>query len=107
MATVIKFLFVAAAAIVAVIVLRPRPAFVIHVRGGKVSVARGKLSRKFLEDCQHLISECNIQHATSRPRATSDFAISGDFTGRTRHISTVSANPLYDSSTDIYHLTKR
>jgi hypothetical protein len=66
MTTILKFLFVAAAVIVAVIVLRPRPAFVIRVRDGKVSVARGKLSRKFLEDCQHLISECNIQHATIR-----------------------------------------
>ena len=66
MAAIIRFLFVAAVVIIAVIVLRPRPAFVIRVRDGKVSVARGKLSRKFLEDCQHLISECNIQYANIR-----------------------------------------
>jgi len=64
MATALKLLLVAAVAIVAVIFLRPRPAFVIRVREGKVSVARGRLSKKLLEDCQHLISESNIRRAT-------------------------------------------
>jgi hypothetical protein len=72
METVIRLILVAAALIGAVIVLRPRPAFVIRVRDGKVSLARGRLSKKFLEDCQNLISECGIPHATIRGFSKAD-----------------------------------
>jgi hypothetical protein len=64
MVVVVEILLVVMAVLVAIIILRPKPRFVIQVREGKVHVERGKVSKKFLHDCQNLISECKVQEAT-------------------------------------------
>ena len=44
--------------------LRPRPEFVIRIREGRAELHRGKVKPGFLEDCQHIATECGISDGT-------------------------------------------
>jgi hypothetical protein len=46
---------------IAVALLWPRPVFVIVIAGDGVRLARGKVPRGFLEECQTLVSECGLR----------------------------------------------
>ena len=60
MGAAVRF-FVAAIVIVAfVIILTPKPAFVIVIKAGRPRVKRGKVSKAFVEDCRKLCSEAGI-----------------------------------------------
>ncbi|MHC4475524.1 MAG: DUF3634 family protein [Planctomycetota bacterium] len=64
MVILVKLLIVAAAVTVAVVFLCPKPRFVIQVAAGKVCIKSSRVPKKFLDDCQNLICECNVQKAT-------------------------------------------
>ncbi len=57
--TVVAGIAVAAA----IVLLRPRPDLVIRVRNGKPMVKKGKVSRRFLGECEQLCGDLKIQSA--------------------------------------------
>jgi hypothetical protein len=61
---VVEFLIVAVIVAAGIVVLCPKPRFVIQVTAGKAHIKSGRVPKKFLDDCQNLISDCNVQKAT-------------------------------------------
>ena len=47
--------------VVLIISLLPKPDILIKIKNGKPKVKRGNVSRLFLQDCERICTDCNIQ----------------------------------------------
>lgn len=66
MSDFITFFVVVAAGAILFVFLRPKPAFVILIRAGKITSYHGKIPRGFKEDCEHLVGELSLKRGTIR-----------------------------------------
>ena len=60
MEAVVRFVIGVIVIVVFVIILMPKPAFVIVIENGRPKVERGKVSKAFVEDCRKLCAEAGI-----------------------------------------------
>ena len=64
-------LIVCLAGLAVYLLLRPRTAFVIHVRAGHGTVRSGRIQSGFVTECERICTECGIDRATVRGCRTS------------------------------------
>ena len=66
MMQIITFIFLVTVVVIIFILLRSKPVFVIAVKAGRIKSSRGKIPKKFMDDCELLVQELNLSHGKIR-----------------------------------------
>jgi hypothetical protein len=55
-----------AGVILRILLIAPRPAFVVELKEGKALVKRGKVQSRFLRSCEQIAADCAVREGTIR-----------------------------------------